>query len=158
MARTLRAHGQGDPWVHVEVGYNSRLDELQAAALRVLLPHLEEWTRARRMAAETYERAGIGDLVATQRETEGAESAYHLYVVRAPFRETLAAALAAQGVETRAYYTTPLNRQPALADGADVVPLPNAERLAAEGLALPMGQALDAESAVRVVEALRAVT
>ena len=142
--------------MHVEVGYNSRLDELQAAALRVLLPQLEGWTRARREAAQADERAGIGDLVASSGRPRGR--------VRVPPRRGPARSARARrgtrqaGVETRAYYTTPLNRQPALVDGADVEPLPNSERLAAEGLALPMGQALDAESAVRVVEALRAVT
>ena len=88
-ARTLRAHGQADPWVHIEVGYNSRLDELQAAALRVLLPHLERWTAARRDAARAYERAGIGDLVARQEEAVGGQCAYHLYVVRADARDAL---------------------------------------------------------------------
>ena len=155
MARTLRAHGQADPWVHVEVGYNSRLDELQAAALRVLLPHLEDWTTARRAAARAYERAGIGELVGRQRETPGGRSAYHLYVVRTPSRDALGAALREVGIETRAYYTTPLNRQPALTRGAAVVPLPNSERLASDGLALPMGQALDEAAIDRVVAAIR---
>ena len=155
MAQTLRAHGQADPWVHVEVGYNSRLDELQAAALRVLLPHLEDWTTARRAAARAYERAGIGELVGCQRETPGGRSAYHLYVVRTPSRDALGAALREVGIETRAYYTTPLNRQPALTRGAAVVPLPNSERLASDGLALPMGQALDEAAIDRVVVAIR---
>ncbi len=159
MARTLRAHGQGeDPWVHVEVGYNSRLDELQAAALRVLLPELEGWTVARRAAAAAYERAGIADLVAPQRETEGGSCAYHLYVVRSPARDALAAGLRAGGIETRAYYTTPLNRQPAIARGLRPAPLANSERLAADGLALPMGQALDEAAVRRVVEAIRALS
>ncbi len=158
MARTLRAHGQDDPWVHIEIGYNSRLDELQAAALRVLLPHLESWTTARRDAARAYEGAGIGDLVETQRETAGGQCAYHLYVVRTESRDALSAALREVGVETRAYYTTPLNRQPALVDGRRAARLPNSERLASHGLALPMGQTLD-ESAVRwVVDAIRALS
>ena len=156
-ARTLRAHGQADPWVHVEVGYNSRLDELQAAALRVLLPELEGWTAARREAAGAYERAGIADVVEIQRETAGAASAYHLYVIRTPRRDALRAALAEVGIETKAYYTTPLNRQPALVDGAPVTRLPNSERLAAEGLALPMGQALDEPTVGLVVDAIRAL-
>ena len=155
-ARTLRAHGQSDPWVHIEVGYNSRLDELQAAALRVLLPHLEGWTAARRDVAHAYELAGVSNLVDTQRETAGGRSAYHLYVVRTESRDSLCAALREVGVETRAYYTTPLNRQPALAAGRHAARLPNSERLASHGLALPMGQALD-ESAVRwVVDGIRA--
>ena len=158
MARTLRAHGQEDPWVHVEVGYNSRLDELQAAALRVLLPELEGWTVARRAAAAAYERAGIADLVAPQRETEGGSCAYHLYVVRTPGARRPGAGLRAGGIETRAYYTTPLNRQPAIARGLRPALLANSERLAADGLALPMGQALDEAAVRRVVEAIRALS
>ena len=156
-ARRLRAHGQREAWVHVEVGYNSRLDELQAAALRVLLPELEGWTRARRAAACAYERAGIRELVDVQRETEGASSAYHLYVVRTRARDALSDALRQAGVETRAYYTTPLNRQPALVDGRPPEPLPNSENLASEGLALPMGQSLDEAAVSRVVDAIRAL-
>jgi dTDP-4-amino-4,6-dideoxygalactose transaminase len=156
-ARTLREHGQSDPWVHVEVGYNSRLDELQAAALRVLLPHLDGWTTARRDVARAYEWAGVGDLVDPQRETAGGRSAYHLYVVRTESRDALRAALREVGVETKAYYTTPLNRQPALVNGRGAGRLPNSERLASHGLALPMGQALD-EPAVRwVVDGIRAL-
>ena len=156
MARTLRAHGgQGDPWVHVEVGYNSRLDELQAAALRVLLPELEGWTTARREAAAAYEREGIGELVATQRETESGTCAYHLYVVCAEDRDALRDAMSAVGIETRAYYTTPLNRQPALVDGGLPAPLPNSERLASQGLALPMGQSLEPATVRSIVDAVR---
>lgn len=157
-ARTLRAHGQDEPWVHVEVGYNSRLDELQAAALRVLLPHLEGWTAARREAARAYERAGIGDLVEPQQETAGGRSAYHLYVVQAEGRDALGVALREVGVETRAYYTTPLNRQPALTGGLRAARLPNSERLASRGLALPMGQALDGSAAEWVVDAIRSLS
>jgi dTDP-4-amino-4,6-dideoxygalactose transaminase len=156
-ARTLRVHGQREPWVHTEVGYNSRLDELQAAALRVLLPHLEGWTKARRDAARAYERAGIEELVQVQRETEGGASAYHLYVVRTQARDELAAGLRDAGVETRAYYTTPLNRQPAVVDGSSPDRLVSSERLASQGLALPMGQSLDEATATRVVDAIRAL-
>jgi len=156
-ARRLRVHGQEEAWVHTEVGYNSRLDELQAAALRVLLPHLEDWTRARRDAARAYERAGIADLVQVQRETEGGASAYHLYVIRTPARDELAACLRDAGIETRAYYTTPLNRQPAVVNENRPDRLESSERLASQGLALPMGQSLDAAAAIRVVDAIRAL-
>jgi dTDP-3-amino-3,4,6-trideoxy-alpha-D-glucose transaminase len=155
-ARMLRAHGQDEPWVHLEVGYNSRLDELQAAALRVLLPHLEAWTAARREAARAYERAGIGELVETQQETAGGESAYHLYIVRTELRDALSAGLREVGIETRAYYTTPLSRQPALASNAPATRLRSAERLASRGLALPMGQALDESAVGWVVDGIRA--
>jgi dTDP-4-amino-4,6-dideoxygalactose transaminase len=161
MARTLRGHGHRDEdarWVHAEVGYNSRLDEIQAAALRVLLPHLDDWTRARRRAAAAYKRAGLGGRARLQRETPGGRSANHLFVVRVPDREALRDALAARGIESRAYYTLPLNRQPAFAalTGARELRLEVSEELAARGLALPMGQSLKPSDAQAVAEAVAA--
>jgi UDP-N-acetyl-3-dehydro-alpha-D-glucosamine 3-aminotranferase len=155
-ARRLRAHGSEDKLLHTEVGYNSRLDELQAAGLRVLLPRLEEWTAARRRVARAYADAGLGDLVELPRETDGAESCYHLYVVLAEERERLRRGLAEAGVESRAYYATPLHRQPALQGYAPKGDLPVAERVAARSLALPMGPALADEQVVAVVAAARA--
>jgi dTDP-4-amino-4,6-dideoxygalactose transaminase len=149
-ARRLRDHGSERRWVHGEVGLNSRLDDLQATALRVLLPHLDEWNDARRRVAGLYADAGLGEHVALPPETPGAEPTYHLYVIRTPDRDRLARALEAAGIEARAYYTPPLHRQPALRPYAPQGPLPNAEQLADEGLALPMGPALD-EEAVRAV-------
>jgi dTDP-4-amino-4,6-dideoxygalactose transaminase len=154
-ARRLRAHGSDDRRLHLEVGYNSRLDELQAAGLRVLLPHLEAWTAARRRAAVAYAEAGIGELVETQRETAGGESCYHLYVVRSEGREGLAGRLAEAGVESRAYYTTPLHRQPAMKPYATARALPVAERTAETSLALPIGPALAEAQAAAVVGAVR---
>lgn len=155
-ARRLRAHGSEDKRLHGEVGYNSRLDELQAAGLRVLLPHLEEWTAARRRAAGAYAEAGLGELVELPRETGGGESCYHLYVVRSEERERLAAGLAEAGIESRAYYTTPLHRQPALRSYAPEWELPGAELAAAMSLALPMGPALAQEQVAAAVSGVRA--
>lgn len=155
-ARRLRAHGSEDRLLHTEVGYNSRLDELQAAGLRVLLPRLERWTAARRRAARDYAEAGLGDLVELPRETDGGESCYHLYVVLGEERERLAAGLREAGVESRVYYATPLHRQPALRRYAPVAELPAAERVAARSLALPIGPALTPEQVAAVVAAARA--
>jgi dTDP-3-amino-3,4,6-trideoxy-alpha-D-glucose transaminase len=155
-ARRLRAHGSADKLLHAEVGYNSRLDELQAAGLRVLLPHLERWTAARRRVAAAYADAGLGELVELPLETAGAEPCYHLYVVLSEERERLAAGLAEAGVESRAYYSTPLHRQPALQPYAPGRELPGAERAAARSLALPMGPALADEQVAAVVAAARA--
>src|ERR671922_1153590 len=80
--RVLRFHGSRDKTTFIDVGYNSRLDELQAAALRVLLPELDGWNAARRAAADAYERHGLGEHVGLPRATDGARHAYHLYVVR----------------------------------------------------------------------------
>ena len=157
-ARRLRAHGSEDRETHTEVGYNSRLDELQAAGLRVLLPHLDEWTRGRRRVAAVYAQGGLGDAVRLPVETEGGESCFHLYVVRSAERDRLAAALAEAGIGARAYYTTPLHRQPAMRPYAPPGPLPGVERAAAESLALPMGPSLREEQALAVVDAVAGAT
>ena len=143
LARRLRAHGSDDKVIFTEVGYNSRLDALQAAGLRVLLPHLDEWTDARRRAAAAYADSGMGRLVELPAETEGGRHCYQLFVVRSPARDRLVAELAKGSVEARAYYTVPLHRQPALAPYDPPASLPEAESASAETVALPMGPSLE---------------
>jgi dTDP-4-amino-4,6-dideoxygalactose transaminase len=155
VARRLRFHGSEDKKHHTEAGYNSRLDEIQAAALRVLLPHLPEWTLARRAVAEAYREAGLAELVRPQAETPGAEAAWHLLVVATPERRRLQQALNDAGIGARPYYEVPLYRQPAVERWAPAQPLPATERICAEMLALPMGTSLDPEAPARVVEAAR---
>ena len=155
-ALRLRNHGTVDRWIHAEPGYNSRLDELQAAALSVMLPHLDDWTRLRRQVAGEYRKGGLGEVVTLPVETQDAQAAYHLFVVTTPRRDQLASALAEAGIEARAYFTTALHRQPAMAGYAPEA-LRNAERLAAEGLALPMGPALDPGSVAAVVDEVRRI-
>ncbi len=138
MARVLRFHGSRDKSTFIEVGYNSRLDEIQAAALRVLLPELDGWNAKRREAADAYERLGLGDHVALPRAVDGAKHVYHLYVVRG---ESLPLG--------RGYYRVPVHRQPAIA--ADVE-LPATEEAARTNVALPMGPELT-EDQVRTVVA-----
>jgi dTDP-3-amino-3,4,6-trideoxy-alpha-D-glucose transaminase len=124
-ARVLRFHGSLDKATFTDVGYNSRLDELQAAALRVLLPELDGWIERRRAVADAYERLGLGEHAALPRTVEGSTHAYHLYVVRA---ESLRAG--------RGYYRVPVHRQPAIAADVD---LPATEEAARTNFALPMG-------------------
>jgi dTDP-3-amino-3,4,6-trideoxy-alpha-D-glucose transaminase len=135
-ARVLRFHGSKDKSTFTDVGYNSRLDELQAAVLRVLLPELDGWNARRREAAAAYARVGLGDGVELPRETDGAKHVYHLYVVRA---EELPIG--------RGYYRVPVHRQPAIAADAD---LPATEEAARTNHALPMGIDLT-EAEVRAV-------
>jgi dTDP-3-amino-3,4,6-trideoxy-alpha-D-glucose transaminase len=159
LARRLRDHGSSRKWMHTEVGYTSRLDALQAVALRVLLPHLDDWNQARRSAVELYLELGLADLVTTPTETARAEPSYHLFVVSVPGRDEVQRALADAGVEARPYYTPALHRQPAMAPYVDGrVACPNAERIAADNLALPMGPSLDEEALARVAGALREAT
>jgi dTDP-4-amino-4,6-dideoxygalactose transaminase len=127
LARRLRFHGSDDKSTFVEVGYNSRLDELQAAVLRVLLPELDGWHAARREAADAYARHGIAEHAAPQRPVDGAEHAYHLYVVRSERADALRDALEARGVQARGYYRVPLHRQPALREFAAGAELPATE-------------------------------
>ncbi|MGI8631213.1 MAG: DegT/DnrJ/EryC1/StrS family aminotransferase [Solirubrobacterales bacterium] len=154
--RRLRFHGSEDKVVHTEIGFNSRLDSMQAAVLRIHLQHLDRWTAARRSAAATYLEHGLADLVECQRETAEAESCFHLMTVQADDRDTLRSRLADAGVGSRPYYSVPMHHQPALAAWGPDRDLPAAERLAARNLALPMGQSLTAEQVASVVEAIGA--
>ena len=151
-ARTLRFHGSRDKVTFEQVGYNSRLDELQAALLRVLLPHLDGWSDGRRAGAGHYERAGLGDLVALPAPTPGARPAWHLYVIRHPEPDRLAATLGQAGIGARAYYRVPVHRQPALR--ADVE-LPGTDEAARTHLAIPMSPVLSQAQAAEVVAAFR---
>ena len=157
LARALRFHGSRDKRHFQYVGYNSRLDELQAAALRVLLPHLDGWVGDRRAAAAAYLAAGLAEHVAVPAVPDGADPAWHLYVVAHERRDALAAVLGDQGIQARGYYRTPLHRQPAMAAYGDGLELPVTEHLARTNLALPMSPALRAEQARQVVEAIAAV-
>jgi len=154
-ARTLRFHGSPDRVTYEHVGYNSRLDELQAAILRVALPHLDNWAGGRRAAASHYERAGLGELVTLPVATPGSQPAWHLYVVHHVRSDELAAGLEIAGIGARAYYRVPVHRQPAMAPFAGGVELPATDELARTHLAIPMSAVLSAEQATAVVTAAR---
>ena len=154
-ARLLRSHGSRDKQTYFEVGYNSRLDALQAAVLRVLLPDLDAANDRRRAAAVAYAERGLGEHLALPEPTAGAEHVYHLYAVRHPRPDELAGRLAARGVEARRYYRVPVHRQPAMArylQGEDPE-LPATEEAARTNLALPMGPELSDEQIDEVVAA-----
>ena len=156
-ARVLRFHGSRDKLTYERIGWNSRLDELQAAILRVLLPHLDGWADGRRAAAAHYADAGLGELVALPVATAGAQPAWHLFVVRHERAAALVAALAGAGIGARAYYDVPLHRQPALAPWVPAdLDLPATDALAATHLAIPMSPLLDRAAADEVVAAVRA--
>jgi dTDP-4-amino-4,6-dideoxygalactose transaminase len=155
--RLLRFHGSRDKQTFEAVGYNSRLDELQAAALRVFLPHVDEWNEARRDAAARYAELGLGEVCELPADEPG--HVYHMYVVRTHERERLVAALDQAGIGWATYYTTPLHLQPALAElGYSAGHLPETERAARETLALPIWPAITREEQERVVECLRAAS
>jgi len=156
-ARVLRFHGSRDKVTYERIGWNSRLDELQAAILRVLLPRLDGWAEGRRAAAAHYADVGLRELVALPVATDGAEPAWHLFVVRHERAAELAAALPAAGVGARAYYDVPLHRQAALARWVPAdLSLPATDALAATHLAIPMSPLLDRAAADEVTAAARA--
>ncbi|HUR86491.1 MAG TPA: DegT/DnrJ/EryC1/StrS family aminotransferase [Solirubrobacteraceae bacterium] len=154
--RSLRFHGSRDKVTYEQVGYNSRLDELQAAILRVLLPHLDGWADGRRAAGRHYEEAGLGQLVTLPVVADGVQAAWHLYVVRSERADELVAGLGAAGIGARGYYRTPVHRQAAMRPyaGAD---LPLTDELARTHVALPMSPVLSAGQAAEVVGAVRSV-
>jgi dTDP-4-amino-4,6-dideoxygalactose transaminase len=155
----LRFHGSRDKQTFTEVGYNSRLDELQAAILRVLLVRLDDWSTGRRHSAEAYALAGLGDHVGVPSVLDGAEPAWHMYVVTHPAADALAAALRERGVEARRYYRTPIHRQPAMASYRTATGgLPATEELARTNLALPMSPFLGPEQADEVVQSIQRAT
>jgi dTDP-3-amino-3,4,6-trideoxy-alpha-D-glucose transaminase len=155
-ARTLRFHGSHDKVTYEQVGYNSRLDELQAAILRVQLPHLDALADGRRRAGRHYEEAGLGALVGLPRPVPDTSPAWHLYVVADPQVERLEAVLAQAGIGHKAYYRTPVHRQPAMREWGAGVELPGTDRAAATHLAIPMSPVLTREQADEVLAAASA--
>src|SRR4051794_39530407 len=156
--RMLRFHGSRDKEHFELVGYNSRLDELQAALLRIELPHLDGWCDGRRAAAAAYEEAGIAEVAEPPRPVEDTRPAWHLYVVRHPRPDDLAAALRDAGIGHKAYYRVPAHLQPAMREyAADALELPGTEEAARTHLAIPMSPVLSAAQAAEVVEAAAAV-
>jgi dTDP-4-amino-4,6-dideoxygalactose transaminase len=150
----LRFHGSREKKNFEAVGYNSRLDELQAAVLRLFLGHLGDWNASRREAAARYEELGLGELCEVPADEPG--HVYHMYVVRTPERDRFQEALSAAGIGNAAYYVTPLHLQPALRYlGWKEGSLPETEKASAENLALPMWAGIPAETQERVVSVIR---
>jgi dTDP-4-amino-4,6-dideoxygalactose transaminase len=152
--RMLRFHGSRDKVDFQLVGYNSRLDELQAAALRLFLRKLDEWTALRREAAARYQDLGLGDLCSLPPDEPG--HVYHLYVCRSPDRDRIRKALQDAEIGTGTYYTTPMHLQPALRYlGYERGALPETERAAAENFSVPLWAGIDAATQEQVVDVVR---
>jgi dTDP-4-amino-4,6-dideoxygalactose transaminase len=157
LARALRFHGSRDKRTFEYVGYNSRLDELQAAVLRVLLPQLDEWCAGRRGAAQAYVDAGLGEHVQLPVTPDGADPAWHLYVITDPRADQLLAVLTERGIQARGYYRRPLHLQPAMAPYvSNALSLPVTDELARTNLALPMSPVLNLTQAREVQAAIAA--
>jgi dTDP-4-amino-4,6-dideoxygalactose transaminase len=154
--RILRSHGSRDRETYEIVAYNSRLDELQAAVLRVLLPRLDTWAAARRRVATLYRELGLGDHARLVAAVDGADPAWHLYVIRHDRRDAIADALAAAGIGHKAYYRVPIHRQPAMRRYArDELPI--TDEIARTNLAVPMGPTLTVGQIETVVSVIAGV-
>jgi dTDP-4-amino-4,6-dideoxygalactose transaminase len=156
--RLLRDHGQARKYVSEEQGWNSRLDEIQAAVLRVKLRHLESWKAARQAHAAEYNNL-LGQIpgVITPAVPEGCEHVYYQYTIRVAERDSVQRALASRGIATTVYYPVPLHLQPLYAAlGYKRGDLPEAERASNEVLSLPMYPELRPEQIARVAEAVAA--
>ncbi|RBY85409.1 erythromycin biosynthesis sensory transduction protein eryC1 [Blastococcus sp. TF02A-26] len=154
--RSLRNYGSTEKYVHAEIGWNSRLDELQAALLSVKLAHLDRHNARRHASALRYGEALADSGLVLPVVADWATAVWHLYVVRTPHRDALRAHLAAHGVETLVHYPVPPHRQPAFAGTAAAdAHLPAADRLACEVLSLPMGPHLRDDQQDLVIDAVR---
>lgn len=151
--RLLRNYGQRKRYYHESIGFNSRLDEMQAAILRVKLRHLNRWNEVRRIKAKLYDSMLEG--VVCPAEAAYARHVYHLYVVRTPRRNELQSYLAERGIGTLIHYPVPVHLQEAYRDlGLLRGHLPATERCADEILSLPLYPELPDEQVAEVAEAI----
>ena len=155
----LRNHGAHPKYVHREIGGNFRLDALQAAVLRVKLPHLSEWNSKRRANAaryrELFAKAGLAGRIGLPVEPPGRTHVYHQFVIRVSDRDAMRAHLETRGVETEVYYPVPFHRQQCFADlGHALDAFPNADAAASEVLALPIHPELTREQQQYVVASI----
>jgi len=155
--RMARAHGSSKKYHSEFLGWNSRLDELQAALLRVKLPHLDRWNSQRAERAERYNEAlAEVEEIVLPHAAHGRSHVFHQYTIRVPRRAEVQQKLAEQGIESAVHYPVPLHLQPMYASlGYEEGSLPEAERAAREVLSLPIYPELRDDEVERVVEGLK---
>lgn len=152
----LRNHGQQARHVHVEPGYNYRMSELQAAALRLFLPHLQDWNEHRSRVAGWYEEALAGAGLTLPAAGPAGAHVYHLYIARSGDRDALMSHLTAAGVGAAIHYPTPIHLQPAYRDaGRGAGSLPITEHACAEIISLPMHPTMTRSEVEEVAVAVR---
>ena len=152
--KVLAFHGSRDKVDFEYVGYNSRLDELQAGMLRIFLQHVDGWNRGRREVAARYAELGLGEVVELPLDEPG--HIYHLFVCRSPERDRIRAALREAEIGSATYYTTPLHLQPALRFlGYEAGSLPETERVAEVNFSVPLWPGMPVEAQERVVDVVR---
>jgi dTDP-4-amino-4,6-dideoxygalactose transaminase len=154
--RMLRHHGSRQTYLHERVGWNSRLDELQAAVLRVKLKHLSRFNEARRAVARRYREKLAGASVVLPVEHGRGTHVYHQFTIRSERRDAIREALAKEGIASSVFYPLPLHHQPAYVGIAKNVSLPIAEKVAKSVLSLPIHPLLDEASIDRIAACVRA--
>jgi dTDP-4-amino-4,6-dideoxygalactose transaminase len=157
--KELRMHGQSGPYQHPVVGGNFRIDALQAAILRVKLPHVPEWIEGRRRNADRYrslmDDAGLSEIVGLPEAVPGRGHTYNQFVVRVPQRDELRVFLNERGIGAAVYYPLPLHLQPCFSDlGHSEGDFPISEQASREVLALPVFPELAASELEEVVAAI----
>jgi dTDP-4-amino-4,6-dideoxygalactose transaminase len=153
--RMLRHHGSRQTYLHERVGWNSRLDELQAAVLRVKLKNLARFNEARRAVARRYREKLAGANVILPAEHGRGTHVYHQFTIRSERRDAIREALAKEGIASSVFYPMPLHKQPAYEDIARDVSLPVAEKVAKTVLSLPIHPLLDEASIDRIAACVR---
>lgn len=155
-AKVIRVHGSKPKYYHHVLGYNSRLDELQAAILNVKFPYLEQWSEARRARAKYYTdrlNENLSQIIQTPIEREGNFHVYHQYTLRVPDRDGLQEHLKEHGVASMIYYPVPLHLQPVFKNlGYVEGDLPESEKAAKEALSLPMYPELTQEDQNYIIQ------
>jgi dTDP-4-amino-4,6-dideoxygalactose transaminase len=155
-ARGMRHYGQRVKYEHVLTPLNHRLDTIQAAILRVKLPHLDGWNQNRERLADAYRERLAGVPITVPQKTAAGRHVYHLFVIETGERDALKASLQANGIESGIHYPIPVHLQPALANlGYESGQFPIAERLASRSLSLPMYPELPLDDLERVTDAIR---
>ncbi len=156
--RVLRNHGSWQRYHHSELGFNSRLDELQAVILRAKLKHIDEYNAGRRRVAHRYSAAlaGIGDITPPHEDGIG-RHVYHQYTLLTSERDAIQQALQEAQIASAVYYPIPLHRQQVFAQQCEGVSLPVSEAVASRCLSLPIYPELADEQVDRVVEVIRGV-
>ncbi len=153
--RALRNYGSREKYVHEVAGFNSRLDPVQAAVLRVKLKNLDEWNRRRHSLATHYLSELIGVGVALPKVPNWAEPVWHLFVIRTTERDALQKRLNQAGIFTQIHYPKPPHLQNPYAHAFQTKDYPVANTLAAQVLSLPMGPQIEMGDVDRVVETVR---
>ena len=157
--RMLRDWGTDRKYHHILRGYNYRMEGFQGAILRVKLRHLDRWTEARRALARIYDQLLADSGVERPTEMPWARHVYHLYTLRSEDRDSLQAALLAEGIQSAVHYATPAHLQPAYADlGYSRGDLPQSEKAAGEVLSLPLFPEMTGDQIQKVSQTLTLAT